>query len=127
MSDRPTFAERLADPLSHFPYKVDDARAAAARTARREAVSAELASPEIEAQLQEALQAFADDEVDATAAYVAAQEAYLRAPSDETRADERAAADTLAIARAARREARPRLITSAARQDAAARNQAGEA
>jgi len=79
---RPTFAERLEDPLSHFPYKHD-----------------------------EALTAVGDDpaaraEVDATAAYVAAQEAYLRDPSEETRADEREAAQALQDVRRERRQAR---------------------
>lgn len=82
MSDRPTFEERIADPLSHFPYKHERARSAVGGDAA------------------------AEYEVDATAAYVEAQEEYLRNPSTETRAAERAAAVTLQEARRARRKAR---------------------
>jgi hypothetical protein len=87
---RPTFEERLNDPLSHFPYKHNDA-----------------------------LRAVGDDpaaraEVDATAAYVAAQAAYFGAPSDESRAAERAAARDLVAARQARREARELAAAEAA-------------
>lgn len=79
---RPTFEERLADPASHFPYKHDDA-----------------------------LRAVGDDpaavaEVNSTAAYVAAQQAYFEDPSDETRAAERAAANALRDIRQARRNVR---------------------
>ena len=79
---RPTFAERLEDPLSHFPYKHDEALAAAGSDPAAVA------------------------EVDATAAYVAAQEAYLRDPSEETRAAEREAAQALQDVRRERRQAR---------------------
>lgn len=90
MSDRPTGEERIADPLSHFPYKYNRAMAAAGGDLDAEA------------------------EVDATAAYVEAQEAYLRTPSEETRAAERAAAQALQAARRARREAREALAQQAA-------------
>lgn len=85
MSDpgaRPTFADRLADPLSHFPYKLDEALAAVGFGSDAEA------------------------EVYATEAYVAAQETYLREPTAGNRAAERAAADELQAVRRMRREAR---------------------
>ena len=87
---RPSFADRLADPLSHFPYKRD-----------------------------KALQAAGDDpahvaEVEATDAYVAAQRAYFEHPTEETRADERQAAQALQDVRRDRRTLRdaPALIAA---------------
>jgi hypothetical protein len=76
---RPSFEDRLTDPASHFPYKHDAALRAAGGDPAAEA------------------------EVDATAAYVKAQEDYLRNPGEETRADERAAAKALQDVRADRR------------------------
>lgn len=78
-AERPTFEERLTDPLSHFPYKEDAARRAAGEDAAAHA------------------------EIDATASYVKAQEDFLRDPSEETRADERQAAQRLADVRRDRR------------------------
>jgi hypothetical protein len=78
-SERPTFEERLNDPLSHFPYKHDVAL---------RAVDGDEA---------------ATVEVDATAAYIKAQEDYLSNPTEETREDERAAARALQTVRQARR------------------------
>jgi hypothetical protein len=79
VSDRPTFEDRLSDPLSHFPYKHSKALEHAQGDPAHEA------------------------EVDATAAYVAAQQAYFENPSDESRADERQAAQALQDVRADRR------------------------
>lgn len=127
MSDRPTFAERLTDPLSHFPYKLDEAHAGAARTVRRQVNALELHDSRVEESITATLLEYAAAEVDATAAYVAAQEAYLRDPSDETRRAEREAANALTAERRSRREARDWLIADAREQDAAilAENQEG--
>jgi hypothetical protein len=82
MSDpgaRPDLAARIDDPDSHFPYKENVAL---------RAVDGDDA---------------ATQEVHATSAYIKAQEDYLRNPTDETRADERAAASALTEVRQARR------------------------
>jgi hypothetical protein len=115
-SSRPTFEERLNDPLSHFPYKRDEAHTGAARDVRRFVRSLEL-DDETEQSLIEALLPFAAGQVDATAAYVAAQQAYLRDPSDETRAEERACANDLAVVRREYREARARLAAQVQGQE----------
>jgi len=83
MSDRPTAEERIADPLSHFPYR---------HAAARRAVTSEA---------EEAI-------VDATAVYVAAQEAWLREPSAESKAAHREAADIVVTTRQAHRAERER-------------------
>lgn len=104
MSDpgaRPSFAERLADPLSHFPYKHSEARTGAARVELMRGLDRDATDEEIAASTRAA-----HAEVDATAAYVEAQEAYLREPTEETRAAEREAAVVLQQARRARRDAR---------------------
>lgn len=101
MSDRPTFEERLADPLSHFPYKHDDAREGAAREEMRRGLEAGHTDEMIEDSIN-----LAHDEVDATAAYVEAQEAYFRDPTPERRQAEREAAAELQEARRKRREVR---------------------
>ena len=95
-SERPTFADRLADPLSHFPYKETKARRAAGD--------------------DDAAQA----EVGATAAYVAAQQALFEDPTPERRADERAAADELQRWRRLRRTERDALALVAALEQALA-------
>lgn len=79
---RPTFEERLSDPLSHFPYKHDDALRAVGNDSAARA------------------------EVDTTAAYVAAQAAWFGNPSAESRAAERDAAAALQEARGKRRAVR---------------------
>lgn len=113
MSDRPTGEERIADPLSHFPYKQDEAHAGAVRELRRQVRMLELPDEQAEQALFDALLPFAADQVDATAAYVAAQEAYFREPSGDTRAAERAAADQLTEARRAYRDGRDKLSAGA--------------
>jgi hypothetical protein len=123
MSDRPTFEERLADPLGHFPYKLDEAHAGVEREVRRQVNALELHDAQVQDSLTTALVDLAAGVVDATAAYVAAQEAYLRGPSDETRRAEREAANALTVERRDRRAARDWLIADARNQDAAIRAQ----
>jgi hypothetical protein len=115
---RPTPEERLADPAGHFPYKHNAALSAAARTVSGLVASAGLSGTSVGDALQADLMEYAVAEVDATADYVAAQEAWLRAQTPEARADERAAAVALANARQAYRVARPRLIQDALTADA---------
>lgn len=119
MSDRPTFEERLTDPASHFPYKLDDAVRGAERAVRREVATLELYDAAVISELSDRLLELAMAEVEANDAYVAAQRDYLAAPSQESRAVERQAADALTAARATRREIRPRLIADARERDAA--------
>jgi hypothetical protein len=84
---RPSLADRIGDPASHFPYHYDKAMRAA---------------------VDEAHQA----EIGATRDYVQAQQAYLEAPGDETRQAERDAAGALQQIRQDRRVLRetPALI-----------------
>jgi hypothetical protein len=118
---RPTFAERLEDPLSHFPYKRAAAQRGYTREVLRTVINLGLQDIEVEEQLSQQLQEYATAEVEATAAYVAAQETYLREPTPDNRAAERAAADAVVAARCETRLARPRLIADAVEADAALR------
>lgn len=112
MSDRPTFEERLSDPLSHFPYKHDEASEGAAREEMRRGLEAGHTDEAIEDSVN-----LAQAEIDATAAYVEAQETYFRDPTPENRQAEREAAAELQEARRKRREAREDEALAAREQD----------
>ena len=109
---RPTFEERLADPAGHFPYKHEEALRGVARAVDREVSDLDLPADALAA-LRAALLEDAEAEVDATADYVAAQEAWFREQTPEAREAERVAARALAEARLNRRLNRPRLLAEA--------------
>lgn len=114
---RPTFEERLADPAGHFPYKHEEALRGAARAVAAQVAALMIANPDVESGLHAALLELAEAEVDATADYVAAQEAWFRERTPEARAAERGAADALTAARQARRTGRQPLIDAALAAD----------
>lgn len=92
--------DRLTDPADHFPYKLDEVKALLA------------ANPPLGPDGPDDDRARAEDFIsaeiaDASAAYVAAQAAFLSDPGDGTKAAYQGARDKLQAARAAHRVNRP--------------------
>lgn len=88
----------LTDPNSHFPYKRE-----AVQDILEEDPPMGPGNPEGEDGTQDTTRTVADymtaDIADASEEYIAAQEAYLRSPDEETRAEYDAARDRLQAAR----------------------------